>query len=110
MFWRSLLVQRTACRDIVISSGLIIPFGLASLLPAVAFDGLANLPIDNQRNIHNTFEMEVETGEGIPTNPMDLMERLRKAQYLDDATSPSEALDEALKVFNDSAGDINLVQ
>ncbi|MEB3168730.1 MAG: hypothetical protein VKK97_08360 [Synechococcaceae cyanobacterium] len=31
------------------------------------------------------------------TNPMDLMNKLRKANSLDDATSPSSAIDQALK-------------
>ncbi|QNI70042.1 hypothetical protein [Cyanobium sp. NS01] len=34
------------------------------------------------------------------TNPMDLMNRLRRATALDDATSPGDAVDAALQDFN----------
>ena len=33
------------------------------------------------------------------TNPMDLMNRLRRATAMDNATSPSDAVDEALKAL-----------
>ena len=36
----------------------------------------------------------------IPTNPLELVEMIRKFNSLNDATSPSDALDDALKSFN----------
>ena len=36
----------------------------------------------------------------IPTNPLEIMEIMRRYSSLNDATSPSDALDDALKSFN----------
>ncbi len=36
----------------------------------------------------------------IPTNPLELVEMIKKFNSLNDATSPSDALDDALKSFN----------
>jgi len=36
------------------------------------------------------------------TNPMDLMNRLRRANAMNDATPPSDAIDEALKALESS--------
>ena len=38
------------------------------------------------------------------TNPMDLINRLRQAGSMDDATPPSDAIDAALKAFETSPG------
>ncbi len=39
------------------------------------------------------------------TNPMDLINRLRRATAMDDATTPSDAIDEALRSFEAEATD-----
>ena len=36
----------------------------------------------------------------IPTNPFEIVEMIRRYNSLNDATSPSEALDDAIKSFN----------
>ena len=36
----------------------------------------------------------------IPTNPFEIVEKIRKFNALNDATDPSDALDEALNSFN----------
>ena len=38
----------------------------------------------------------------IPTNPFEIVEMIRKYNSLNDATSPSDALNNALESFNDS--------
>ena len=40
--------------------------------------------------------------ESIPADPLRLMNALKRATAMDDATSPSDALDEALKAFEDN--------
>ena len=52
-------------------------------------------------------ELEIDTStktEGdssaIPTNPFELVEMIRRQNSLNDATDPSDALDEALKSFH----------
>ena len=36
----------------------------------------------------------------LPTNPFELVEMIRKANSMNDATKPSDAIDEALKSFD----------
>jgi len=40
------------------------------------------------------------TGSGIPTNPFEIVEMIRKQNSLNDATKPSDAIDDALESFN----------
>jgi len=41
-----------------------------------------------------------ETKSAIPTNPFELVDMLRKANSMNDATSPSDAIDNALRSFD----------
>ena len=52
-------------------------------------------------------ELEIDTStktEGdssaLPTNPFELMEMIRRQNSLNDATDPSDAIDDALRSFN----------
>ena len=52
-------------------------------------------------------EMEIDTstkpddnGSVIPTNPFQIVEMIRRYNSMNDATEPSDAIDEALKSFN----------
>ena len=45
-----------------------------------------------------------DTGSVIPTNPFEIVEMIRRQNSLNDATKPSEAIDDALKSFNSSEG------
>ena len=52
-------------------------------------------------------ELEIDTStkteEGssaLPTNPFELVEMIRRQNSMNDATNPSDAIDEALKSFN----------
>ena len=61
-----------------------------------------NYPTDEKRDIFNTFDTEDQNEQGFPVDPFDLMNRLKKAGALNDATTPSDALDEALNAFDES--------
>ena len=37
----------------------------------------------------------------LPTNPFEIVEMLRRANIMNDATNPSDAIDDALKLFNE---------
>ena len=50
--------------------------------------------------IDNSTKTE-EDGSVIPTNPFEIVEMIRRYNSLNDATNPSEAIDDALKSFND---------
>ena len=52
-------------------------------------------------------ELEIETstktddsGSVIPTNPFELVEMIRRQNSLNDATKPSDAIDDALEFFD----------
>ena len=52
-------------------------------------------------------ELEIDTSTKteddssvIPTNPFELVEKIRRQNSLNDATDPSDAIDDALKSFN----------
>jgi len=52
-------------------------------------------------------ELEIDTStkteddnSGLPTNPFELMEMIRRQSIMNDATNPSDAIDDALKSFN----------
>jgi len=52
-------------------------------------------------------ELEIDTstkteddGSALPTNPFELVEMMRRQNSMNDATKPSEAIDDALKSFN----------
>ena len=54
-------------------------------------------------------EMEIDTstksddnGSVIPTNPFQIVEMIRRYNSMNDATNPSDALDDALELFNSS--------
>ena len=52
-------------------------------------------------------ELEIDTStktdedsSGIPNNPFELVEMIRRQNRMNDATNPSDAIDDALKSFN----------
>jgi hypothetical protein len=48
----------------------------------------------------DTSTKKDDTGTGIPTNPFEIVEMIRRQNSLNDATKPSDAIDDALKSFN----------
>ena len=61
-----------------------------------------NYSADEKRDIFNTFDSEDQYDKGLPIDPFDLMNRLKQAGAMDKATTPSDALDEALNAFDES--------
>ena len=54
----------------------------------------------------NEFEIGSSTkfdssSTDLPSNPFEIVEMLRRANSMNDATKPSDAIDDALKLFND---------
>ena len=43
---------------------------------------------------------KIEDTSAIPTNPFEIVEMIRRYSSMQDATNPSDAIDEALKSFN----------
>ncbi len=63
---------------------------------------IKNYSTDKQRDIFNSFETEDKNDQGFPIDPFDLMNRLKQVESMNDATTPSDALDEALSSFDES--------
>ena len=75
-------------------------------IPSVIFFSLILLKVDflnaeylNELEIDTTTKTDVN-GSGIPTNPFEIVEMIRRQNSLNDATNPSDAIDDALKSFN----------
>ena len=59
----------------------------------------------NAEFLYQELEMDTSTkseedGSVLPTNPFELVEMIRRQNSLNDATDPSDAIDDALKSFN----------
>ena len=52
----------------------------------------------------DTSTKEDDSGSVIPTNPFELVEMIRRRNSLNDATKPSDAIDDALESFNSLEG------
>ena len=61
-----------------------------------------NYSTDEKRDIYSTFDTEDQVDQGLPIDPFDLMNRLKQAGAMNNATTPSDALDEALNAFDQS--------
>ena len=68
---------------------------------------IKNYSTDEKRDIYSTFDTEDQIDQGLPIDPFDLMNRLKQAGAMNNATTPSDALDEALNAF-DQSGDENV--
>ena len=50
--------------------------------------------------INRTINLEDEDNVDFPTNPFEIVDRIRRANSMNDATKPSDAIDEAIKSFD----------
>ena len=63
--------------------------------------------ISSQENYFEEIELNSNNKDGyegvnsIPTNPFELVDMIRRANSMNDATSPSDAIDEAIRSFDD---------
>ena len=53
----------------------------------------------NEIEIKSSTKLETNTSD-LPTNPFEIVEMLRRTNSMNDATEPSDAIDDALKSFN----------
>ena len=54
----------------------------------------------NEIEINRTSNFEGEGDLDLPTNPFEIVDRIRRATSMNEATKPSEAIDDALKTFD----------
>ena len=74
---------------------MILPISLISLKD----DFLNAENLFKELQIDNTTKTE-EDKSALPTNPFELVDMIRRYNSLNDATNPSDAIDDALKSFN----------
>ena len=51
-------------------------------------------------DLNNPTKDEYESNNSIPTNPFEIVDMLRKVNSMNDATIPSDAIDDAIKSFD----------
>ena len=51
-------------------------------------------------DVHKTFEDDKKKDSSLPSSPMELMMLLNKYSSMNDATPPSDAIDQALELFD----------
>ena len=50
--------------------------------------------------LNNNTQDGFESNKSLPTNPFEIVDMIRRANSMNDATSPSDAIDEAIKSFD----------
>ena len=71
---------------------------LGFLINSLAFSSQENY--FEEMELNNNTQDGLESNNSIPTNPFELVDMLRKANSMNDATNPSDAIDEAIKTFD----------
>ena len=77
---------------------VLILFNFATLFGDISLQADENFPL-NDLEMGNTTKTEGEDGLDLPSNPFEIVEMLRRANMMNDATNPSDAIDEALESF-----------
>ena len=54
----------------------------------------------SEMEINRTINLDDEDNLDFPTNPFEIVDRLRRVNSMNDATKPSDAIDEAIKSFD----------
>ena len=54
----------------------------------------------DELEINRNFNFEEENNREIPTNPFEIIDRIRRSNSMNDATKPSDAIDDAIKSFD----------
>ena len=71
----------------------------------VSFVNFNSSMLNAEESYLNEIEIDSSTkidtnNSALPTNPFEIVEMLRRANSMYDATKPSDAIDDALKLFN----------
>jgi hypothetical protein len=92
-----LLLALTCLTPILIRAEQVFSFSRTILISEVK-----NYSTDEKRDIYSTFDSEDRIDQALPLDPFDLMNRLKQAEAMNNATTPADALDEALNAFDQS--------
>ena len=71
----------------------------------ISFVNIKSTILSAEESYLNEIEIDSSTkfdtnSSALPTNPFEIVEMIRRANSMNDATKPSDAIDDALKSFN----------
>ena len=84
------------CKSVLKPSTVVIFF---TLLISLKSDYLNSEYLFEELEIDTSTKTEAD-GKALPTNPFELVEMIRRKNSMNDATDPSDAIDDALRSFN----------
>ena len=71
----------------------------------ISFISINSIILNAEESYLKEIEIDSSTkfdtnSSDLPTNPFEIVEMIRRANSMNDATKPSDAIDDALKLFN----------
>ena len=93
-------MKNNFCKSLQIPLTLVISF---ILLTSLKGDYLNAEDLFGKLEIDNSTKTDQDSS-ALPTNPFEIVEMIRRQNSMNDATNPSDAIDEALKSFNSLEG------
>ena len=89
-------MKNNFCKSLQIQITLVISF---ILLTSLKGDYLNAEDLFGKLEIDNSTKTDQDSS-ALPTNPFEIVEMIRRQNSMNDATNPSDAIDDALKSFN----------
>ena len=89
-------MKNNFCKSLPITITFLISF---ILLTSLEGDSLNAQDLFGKLEIGNSTKTD-EDSSVLPTNPFEIVEMIRRHNSMNDATNPSDAIDDALKSFN----------
>ena len=89
-------MKNNFCKSLQLSITLIISF---ILLTSLKGDYLNAEDLFGKLEIDNSTKTDQDSSD-LPTNPFEIVEMIRRQNSMNDATDPSDAIDDALKSFS----------
>ena len=89
-------MKNNFCKSLQIPLTLVISF---ILLISLKGDYLNAEDLFGKLEIDNSTKTD-QNSSALPTNPFEIVEMIRRQNSMNDATNPSDAIDDALKSFN----------
>ena len=89
-------MKNNFCKSLQIPITVVISF---ILLTSLRGDYLNAEDLFGKLEINNSTKTDQDSSD-LPTNPFEIVEMIRRKNSMNDATNPSDAIDDALKSFN----------
>jgi len=93
-------MKNNFCKSLPIPITFVISF---LFLNSLKVDYLNAQDLFGKLDIDNSTKTDQDSS-ALPTNPLEIVEMIRRQNSMNDATNPSDAIDDALKSFNNLEG------